>query len=245
VKLLVILFAVAMGSSGETVLREVNRLGMRQKIIALDAGEFKIAHIERLSRAELGSKPRTYFIQLVIYGDKGGAPLPKPSHLAYDQWRRLHVSSSQYPNEMAEMIAIGNNAVLRVREASGNIIERRVLAGKDPLRIQFEGGYGDIVYLAVAAPSASRLQRADIYVTTDQHLKPGMGLDLLRNFQPVFPEMDVYLAIRNDIWFVYEPNYPFSNPFLTELNPPNADEYASTRTLKCGRLSGATSCRLE
>ena len=240
----VLLVSLAISCAGDTVLREVNRAGMRQKSVAMDAGSFTLAHVERFSRAELASKPRLNFIQLVMYGDKGGAPLPKPSHLTYEHWRGLHDSLGRSPNEIAEMVAIGNDAVLRMREANGNI-RRRVLTGKDPLRIEIDGAHFEIVYVAFTAPSASILQRADVYVKTESELKVEAGLGLLGKLQPVFPDLELFLAIRNDAWFIYEPSYPFSNPFVEERNPPTAEECAKTRTLKCGRWSGAASCRFQ
>ena len=243
-KLTACLIALAMSSAGDTVLREVNRTGMRQKGITVSAGSFTEAHIDRLARAELATKPHVKFTQLYVYGGKGGAPLPKPSHVTYDHWRGLYGSSAQSPNEIAEIISIGRDAVLRMRDGASKI-RRRVLAGRDALQMEIQGDHFEILYFAFSTPGPYILQRADVYIRTDAPLKTETGLELLRSMQPVFPELEVSIFIRNDPWFIYEPTYPFVNPFIENQSPPSAEEYDKGRTLKCGRLSGSPSCRLQ
>jgi hypothetical protein len=243
-KLIACLLALEMSSAGDTVLREANRAGMRQKGMAVGADSFTETYIERLARAELARKPRVNFIQLYVYGGRGGAPLPKPSHVTYDYWRGLYGSLAQSPNEIAEMISIGSDAVLRMHDDADKI-HRRVLAGKDPLQIEVQGDRFEILYFAFSAPGPYILQRADVYIRTDAPLRTDTGLELLRKLQPVFPEFEVSIFIRNDPWFIYEPTYPFVNPFIENPNPPTTEEYGKGQSLKCRRLSGSPSCELE
>jgi len=233
-----------MGSAGDTVLREVNRTGMRQRGIAVSAGSFTETYIERIARAELAMKPRVHFTQLYVYGDKGGAALPKPPHVTYDYWSRMYRSLSQSPNEIAEMISIGGNAVLRMRDGAG-AIHRRVLAGRDPLQLEVEGDQFEVLYIAFSTPGPYILQRADVYIRTDALLKTEAGLELLRRLQTLFTDLEVSIFARNDPWFIYEPTYPFVNPFVENQSPPTPEEYGKGQTLNCGRISGSPSCRVE
>jgi hypothetical protein len=212
--------------------------------VVVSKGTFDERNLERLARAELGKRPRRNFTQLVVYGDRGGAPLPKPAHTTYDYWRGLYDSASRGTNQIAEMISIGGNAVLRIHDTSGKVI-RRVLAGRDPLKLDVSGQAFEIVYLSFTAPSPYILQRIDVYLSTSGPLSEEAGLRLLQSLQPIFPDLEVALYIRNDSWFIYQPTYPFANPFSEDLNPPSVDEYSKTRTLRCGRWSGVTSCRTE
>src|ERR1700722_1461283 len=133
----VILLLVA-ALRGDDVVRELSRPGMQQKAIRVGQGPFTISHVEALARAELARKPRAHFTQLLIYGQKGGAPLPKPDHVSYDYWRGQHDSLEKLPNEIAEMVSIGDNAVLRMHDSSGQVL-RKVLSGEDPLRVDIGG----------------------------------------------------------------------------------------------------------
>lgn len=217
---------------------------MRQKAIAVSSSSFTDAYIERLARAELAARPRVNFTQLYVYGDKGGAPLPKPSHVTYDHWRGLYGSLAQSSNEIAEMVSIGGNAVLRIHDGVGTI-HTRVLAGKDPLQIDTERDRFEVLYFAFSTPGLHILQRVDVYIRTDSRLTAESGIELLRRMQPLFPDFEVSIFVRNDPWFIYEPTYPVLNPFLKNERPPTIEEYGNGQTLKCGQTSHSPSCRLE
>ena len=80
-----------------------------------------------------------------MFGDQSGAPLPKADHMSYYDWRKVYEVISKTPSDIAEMLSIGNNAVLRVSRKNGTI-SRRVLQGHDPLQIDVEGQNYEIVY---------------------------------------------------------------------------------------------------
>jgi hypothetical protein len=62
----------------DKIFSDVSSPGMRKKAMSVPSASFNESYIERLVRAELAKKPRANFTWLRIYGDKGGAPLPKP-----------------------------------------------------------------------------------------------------------------------------------------------------------------------
>jgi hypothetical protein len=239
-----VLLTLAMIVDADTVLRELARTGMRQKAIDVAPESFSESYLERLSRKELARSPRSNFTQILFYGDRGGPPLPKASHDSYEHWRGLYETLARTPNQIAEAISIGKDAVLRVCDGSGRL-SRKVLAGRDPLQIDLGSDRFEIVYLAFTAPGSYILQRVDIYVRTTSPLNTETGLELLRKLQPIFPDLEVSLLVRNDAWFISEPSYPFVNPFVAAANPPTAEEYSHSRTLRCGQRSGSPSCRFK
>jgi len=244
VKLALCLMALAIGSSGDTLLRVVNREGMRQKGIVVAAGSYTQAHIERLARAELALKPHVNFTQLWVYGAAGGAPLPKPPHLTYEYWRGMYDAAVRSPNEIAELVSIGANAVLRVRDGVGKI-HRQILVGEDPLAVEIDGDRLEVLYFAFSAARGYVSQRVDVYVRTRAPLEAEVGLKLFQKLQVFFPGLEVSIFIRNDPWFVYEPTYPFANPFVEDQHPPTAEEYPNGQTLRCGGTAGSSYCRFE
>lgn len=235
------IFLVAIAAKAETVLGELNRAGMREKSIKVDPGSFTENNVVRLCRVELRRKPRANVTILHVYGERGAAPLPQPVHgHTYEYWRGFYDSQSQLPNEIAEMVAIGKNAVLRMRDASGRVT-RRVLAGRDPLLIGLQGTRFEIVHLAFSPARPYIFQRASVYVRTAEPLETAPGLELLGILRPVFPDLEVSVYIRNDAWFIHEAGYPFFNPLVEDEIPPSPDEYR-TPTLRCGHWTGAPAC---
>jgi hypothetical protein len=242
-KLCFIVLALGTLAKSDTILGELSRTGMREKSVEVDQGRFTINHVERLCRAELRRKPRVKVTILRIFGKTGGAPLPQPLHgRTYEYWRNIYDQTPR-SNEIAEMIAIGSNSVLRMRHATGQV-ERRVLTGTDPLQIGMHGSHFEILYLTFTTARAYVLQAVSVYVTTTATLGTPVGLELLKILTPLFPDLEVSVNIRNDSWFINEPGYPFLNPFIEEKNPPSSRE-RKTPTLSCGYWTGSPSCILQ
>jgi hypothetical protein len=245
VRWIVCLLASVLALQADTVLGEVTRAGVSQKGVRVTSGSFREGYVVRLAQAELAKKSHPNFVRVDIYGDKGGAPLPKPpGDLTYGYWRRLYEAQRGLQNELAEMISIGTNAVLRMRDAGGKV-SRRVLAGRDPLQLEVQGDRLEIVYFGFSAPGPYILQCVDVYIRTDASLRTEVGLELLGALRPIFPDLEVSVSLRNDAWFILEPSYPFYNPLIEDQQPPTEEEYRKNRTLRCGYWTGSASCRLR
>ena len=146
--------------AADSVLGELIQAGMKQKTMRL-GGTFSESNIERLARAELKKRPRVNFIKLTIFGEKAGTPLPKPDHVSYDSWKGLYELAARSSNEIAEMISIGDNAVLRVRESNGKVTSK-MLTGTNPLEVMISGDLYQIVYLALSPPGQYIAQGASV-----------------------------------------------------------------------------------
>jgi hypothetical protein len=233
---------VAAGS--ETTLADVHTGGVRQVSIRLQHGTFGVSRLEQLSRAQLAGKRGKDFMEVWFYGDTGGAPLPQPDHMDYDTWLRLHNECARAGNEIGELVSIGRDAVLRVRDASGSVT-REVLTGSDPLIFDTGGERYEVLYFAFSAPGPYILQKVDVFLKTTATLSRESGMKLLQRFTPVFPDLKVNVYVRNDPWFIFEPNYPFLNPFVEGAIPPTFDQYEQGKTLRCGSWPGPPSCTLQ
>lgn len=242
-KALIWILLMSMTANAQTVVGEISRTGMIQKAVGVPSRTFTESHLESLCRTELRRRPRPNFISLHMYGANGAAPLPQPAHgRTYGYWRSIY-DQARRSNEIAEMIAIGDNAVLRMRDANGNVT-RRVLAGRDPLQIEVQGVHFEIVYFTFSVPKPYIFQSASIYVRTAAPLERVPSRELLSSLRPVFPDLGVSVHIRNDAWFINEPGYPFFNPFVEEQIPPSPENW-KTPTLRCGYWTGSPSCFLE
>ena len=237
------MLASAMLLGGDSVLRDQGRPGVKIKSIAISPNLFNEMHLEQVCRSELSKSPRSGFMQILLLGDRGGSPLPKSGHFDFKMWRRMHDEAVNMPNEFAEMISINGEAVLRMRDGSGKVT-KKVLTEHDPLKVVIAGDMFEIIYLGFSAPAPFTLQRVDAYVRTSASLKPESGLDLLRKLDQVFPGYEVSVFVRDDPWFIYQPSYPFFNPFVEEPTPPTDPDHLAP-TLQCGHWSGAPSCKIE
>ena len=143
------------------------------------------------------------------------------------------------------MIAVGPDAVLRIHEASGRI-RRSIIKGADPLSFDMEGDHFEILYFAFSAPGPYISQRVDVYAQAAVPLTPEKGLKLMRRLEPMLTGFDVTVFVRNDSWFIYEPTYPFLNPFVETGNPPTVEQYRGRMTLRCGHWGKLdTSCSIN
>jgi hypothetical protein len=236
------LLLVTIALSGDVVYRESASAGMRLKSIGLTPGSFGEANVERLARRELAVGPPDQFVKIDIFG-KGGPPLPIPPEVSYDSWRRIYDMAKLTSNEVAEVISVRGNAVLRMRDATG-ALTRKVLAGRDPLQVEVLGQHVELVYLDFSNGFQSDTPRfVGAYALTSGPLTEQVGLGLLGQLDRLLPGLRVAVLIRNDTWFISSAGYPFYNPFVKDGVPPSEMEYNQTKTLFCGHLTGTPSCQ--
>ncbi len=228
----VTLFLSMLGASlaADTIISDEVRFGIKLKTAKLSpATPFTLVELERLSRLELSRAKSQRVAHSRFYGSNGGEQCPKLDHITERDWRDLYERTSRLPNEIAELISIDGNAVLRFRNASGQV-EKRILSGRDPLVQTIRGKTFEVIYLAEWLGRYDGTVR--LYIRTAAPVSVEDGTELLARMQNVFPKpLSVQLYIRNDEWFMQESYYPYSNPFITNGPPPSGQDYG--RTLYC------------
>ena len=209
----------------DTRVTDEERDGVRTVVITLSEGSFTLEHLEELSRLELSRAPRAALISLTMIGSRGGVPLPKPDHFGFQTWMSIYNARNEL-NEIAEMTAIHEDAVLRVRERNGTATER-ILSGTNPLHIS--AGGQDFQILSVFE------SREDIrfFISTAFPLRVDGGEELLRTLQVALPNTAITANVQNDGLFIDSAEYPFLNPFVRIDRPPTEDEYRRIKTLTC------------
>jgi hypothetical protein len=176
-----------------------------------------------------------------MLGAKGGLPLPKATTYSFASWLRLYNPPS--PNEIAEMIANGENAVLRVRDLSGKLTER-VLSGNNPLSIAAGGETFQIVHLSIGVAIAYGAD-VRVFLRTAAPLRTQSGEELMRALQPSFPNFRISVSVQTDPWFIGEDDYPILNHFVEHERPPTFEEYHQMRTLNCSYAGELPTCTLK
>jgi hypothetical protein len=186
----------------------------------------------QLAQAELRRKPPVNFIHVYMFGPTGGPLLPKPDHYNYVSWRQINEHYLRSRMEIGELIAVGANAVLRFRDAQGQIT-KRIIRGRDPLQIRIDGESFEIVHIS----SAEVGKFPEIYLRTSSTLSAEKGSDVLHGIERMLPDFHVSIYLRNDGLFIYEPKFPYLNPFQDEPTIPSEEEYRRTKTLECSWIN--------
>jgi hypothetical protein len=235
-KLAVLMFLLAsLSVKADTVLEDVQRPGVRLRTVKLAPKEpFTMKELERRSRAELSLAKRVRFVRVLFYGINGGADLPLPTDSTFEHWKGLYESFSKSSYEVAELIAIDGNAVLRIHDSAGNV-EKRVLAGKDPLVYRVGNRDYEVLYFAPAAAERYQGVGFELFVRSSAPFTRAEGVEFLTNLQRSFPEtVTLVLRFRHDEWFALTDfGYPIKNPFLPYVAPPEAS--SSDEGMYCQR----------
>ena len=213
--------------AADTIISDEVRFGIKLKTVRLSpTTRFDLRELEHLSRIELSGAKKQRVAHSRFYGSKGGEPWPKLNHITESDWRELYERTRRLPNEIAELFAIDGNAVLRYRNATGQV-EKRLLAGKDPLIQTIGGKTYEILYLTEWLGRYEGTIR--LFFRTAGPLSVEDGQEVLARMQNAFPKpLVVELYIRSDEWFVWGTFYPYSNPFITNGPPPIGQEYGKT-----------------
>jgi hypothetical protein len=203
---------------------------------------FDKEHISATCQRTLEREADLQFIQLTL-APKDLRPSLKMDHMTFSHWKDLHDAQAESQGPVAEMIAVKGDAVLRIRGADGRVTEK-VLQGHNPLVFEDGGLTFHILHFGLSLPNPPLIQvkRADIYVQSNRMPSVGLGAELLKRWQPLFPQFTTSFFFRQDLWFISNPSFPFFFPFGEEGEPPSEEAYGRTHTMYCMNTSPV--CRI-
>jgi hypothetical protein len=162
-------------------------------------------------------------------------------HIDYDWW----VSAFRWEANRIQPLALAvfsrRGGVLVMRSATGEI-HRRVLGGKDPLRVSINGLELEILDLRFPgmAPRNSVGYEKDyamIYVRAKKPLTEQSTRLTVATISAETTLTKASVLIRSDSWFIDDPFFPVVYPFEHQLIPPGAEAYSASKTAIC-RLEG-------
>jgi hypothetical protein len=223
--LLAILCSTSFLSAATVVKDSQPRVGVRLKTIRLSPGEpFTLKFIERLAKAELSKTKGARLVQIRFENWRGTQPLPFFTDSTFEHWRKLYESGRKAGGfEIAELIAIDGNAVIRIQDRTG-YVEKKVIAGSDPLVVRIRNNVYEVLYLEAGV----------LYVRSQRPFSEEEGTELIARLnRRLANAIPVELYIRNDEWFIpitYS-GYPVANPFIP--NGPAPEKYPEAGRLYC------------
>lgn len=111
--------------------------------------------------------------------------------------------------------------------------------GEDPLEIRIPGFRGEVLHVAYSLiPESLRDEsnepiRLHFYVRTDMELGKAPGVAVVGHLQQLAGMRNVFVSMRNDIWFIESGSFPLVYRFVEHLLPPTETQYRQSKTLLC------------
>jgi len=156
----------------------------------------------------------------------------------YDRWLRLYNEFGRNLFPMAEILAYGNNAVLRLRNGAG-VCTEVVLSGDNFLRVKSGGMDFEIleIYFHPLPPSTEPSPGDEAMVTIFVRASAFPDESRAREFsllmQSRFQQKRVTVAFRADAFFLTDGMFPIMYRFDSTATTPGRDAYQKSKTMYC------------
>lgn len=169
----------------------------------------------------------------------------------YDWWLKLYNQFGRDMLPMAEIAGYGDNAVLRLRDASGKLSEA-VLSGRNFLHVTLGGLRFEILKLAFDPPAPvderGTGNRAVVRVyarfsQVEQATRPGSLESFGKYAQGLFGQEQTVVALRRDAFFITDNRFPIVYRFDELSRPPSREEYDRSSTVYCFCDEDGVVCR--
>jgi len=231
---------VGMGPAGyaETVLWDRSTPEIIERGILVPDQEFTRERLVARSEQERKGTTAT-LVHLTILmegqmeGQKSPMRLTQPSHVSFKSLLATRKRYATSDVHIAEMIGIGGDFVLRVRD--GGKTWREVLAGKDPLLHSVEASEFEILHITYTVQIVAPL-KAYVRVRGEVSLKAAEAFyERIRKLLPAADifEQPVLVEIRGDTWF---PAMPFPEMYWYEdfVVPADIGKIEDAPHMVCG-----------
>ena len=217
------------------------------QVRTLDAAAFLPLTIEGIAHDFLASTSRGHYASILeMYSDRAFV-VGQSCEEIYRQWRLFYDDLAKKPLVAAEVIAVGDNVILRLRNSSGRIT-RRILQGHDPTQVSVGGVTFEILYLT--GRRHSRFERCGhagdidpaVYLKTSAVLSEELCQRVTSQLAAALGVKQMYAHFRNDHWFICSV-FPVRFPFTSQETPPSEAEYYALPEFTCSLdCNGAASC---
>jgi hypothetical protein len=166
--------------------------------------------------------------------------------ILYADWLELRQRSLK-PFPVAEIVAFGNSAVLRVRDAHGSI-SKHVIRGSDLLVFQVNQRPCEVLHIApLQQRMEDRLESHDeaglqVYLRIKGALDLEFALDVWKALSRRTGIKNLSIRIRNDAWFAGDASFAVVYPFDSISDPPSLQGWANAPRAWCFPLPTGVRC---
>jgi hypothetical protein len=215
---------------------------------ALDAevqiapSEFTERHVLDLCRAFMAANSDYTVIRYLVVTDRVDAEklIGPPADFDFSAWLYLYKKESPLPPPTAELIKLGDKAVVRLKLANGANSERVIGAGS-PLTIDFQGESAKILEVKPIPPGkrgeSNYSGGVEFYVQTPAPWTRRLAEDFVKHIQATTGLDNVAIEVEDGPWFVGA-GYPVYNRFLPYTQPPGFEEFKKYTRFYCESPSG-------
>ena len=175
----------------------------------------------------------------------------RPTHVGYDGIVKLSTLSTTgsfaEAKPLAELVAVGENAVLRFRYQRGDY-RQTVLRGQDPLLFEASGAAIRIVHLQYwvplvgDGPTNGNNEFLDVFCQVEGTLTREVATAAFGILKSVFPSEALKAFFRTDGRFVMDDRFPWTEEFRNGLPFASYSVYQREASLSCQLANDSVSC---
>ena len=221
-----------------------------RQVYKLKPPEFDIRHLTRIFNEISATAMGRQLIHLIFYRDGSHERhfyllgVGMATEAGPDSTKEyLYPVLKQAPMYLADVVSIGENAVLEMRDPQHGV-RRVVIAGNDPLHLSVKGEPADIIHIGYVPDFVRKPEFIPVvFVKTTAKLDPAWGLLLYRELTNRL-RMDFALAVRNDTWFLGACVFPVFWAYGEPGSMPTMEEYWRTQSMSCEKRGGTPQCRV-
>lgn len=238
--------ACASGGVGPRVVYDTTLSAGLDRCVLIDQSEFTLSRLEKESSDFLASNPRLKFSRLFMATtmDRALAASGKGMfHYDFGYWLERVEAESKKGGRTAELIQIGDSAVLRVEREKGQAQEI-VLRGTNILHWRVNGLSVDLKWVSTSKAFLTGQISLNVALGITDALAEKDALAITEHLDAELGVRPVWYTVRADPWFVTSDSYPWVNPFYPFPGKPSREEYMKTYSYLCkpDSQSGRISC---
>jgi hypothetical protein len=228
---------IAIGISAEigraqTDLWDMRRSGAVDRGLLLGRNEFRHDRLIDICRRVLATSKEALTKLVILTDAERRFDLVERDHVPFEIWARDVNRASTTPISAAEMIAIRGNAVLRIRD--GVSTRRILLSDVDPLVYRLSGSVCEVLHIAVT----SKLFPFQVFARCSGVVSLRDCTVFFEALETALPTPEIYLVVRNDRWFYFDPGFPAHYWFDVGV-PPDLQRLDSSLQVICARYDPA------
>jgi hypothetical protein len=236
---LLILLAVAASLDAQAIYSDLRNHQYWFRTVLVPQEDFTPPRLERMARDFVnGGEPCELMVFSVFTSVDDAAMAVTRNHASYTGWKAdFDAAGGGRELRVAELVAIGEDSVLRIRQADGSVLHK-VLTGKNPLQFEVDGAAFEI--LIVQPRTGTRFDRCDpspmllspvVRVKTSARLGPALCAKAATRIAELMRTRKLVVTFRNDHWFLGRS--PLIYPFATGESPPTKEAYYNSMEFTC------------
>jgi hypothetical protein len=159
-------------------------------------------------------------------------------HISYDTWRHeFGLRKRKGHLKVAELLKIGPNATLRI--SFPDSVKEISLMGNNAFRRGVQGMVLELLHTAIVRQGFGKSKRlkAILYYRVNKEISSIEAMTIARSISLQSDSPRLRILIRQDEWYIFDPYYPWFNPFTNVQQAPAEEELARSQEFVCESVS--------